>query len=650
MDGVQVAEHAIRSAIPEGLEFPIRDEAALRQAIDESMPQLPLMVLAQLTGDETLLDRAAPYVKSMWQGATVFPPELDREIRDRLFSVLTRAETAHAPPVSEAFLKKMMGVCVGEPVADEFIPLLIEQMGFEPAGRFVPAPRKRPPEGYKVVVIGAGMSGIAAGVKLAEAGYDFRIYDKNDEVGGVWWQNTYPGVAVDTPSHFYSFSFLLNAEWPRFFSSGPVLMDYWRRVVEAFDLRKYMSLKTEIRSCVYDESAGRWRVNIRSADGQEGTVEADAVICAAGLFSHPAEPDIPGLADFAGPKLHTAYWDPSVDLDGKRVALIGTGASAVQAGPSIAGRVAHLDIFQRTPPWVMVRPDRDYNKEVADSFKWALGHIPHFAQWMRFYTYWFASDGTYAVVKVDPNWPESDTSVNAAGEAFRQMLLAGIQKKLGDRPDLIAKITPNYPVMGKRILQDSYWYDTLRRDNVDLVTTPIDRIVADGVLTKDGQHHPVDVLVLATGFTMTKMLRQIEFVGRGGQTLHDTWGEEDPRAYLGTLVPGFPNLFMIGGPNGGATHGAGVNIYSEAQVNYILACLDTLFETGAKTIEPTQAAHDDYNEGVDRVLEKMVWSHRNVTTYYRNSQGRNFISCPWRIVDFWHMMRAPKLDDMTIGQ
>jgi hypothetical protein len=181
------------------------------------------------------------------------------------------------------------------------------------------------------------------------------------------------------------------------------------------------------------------------------------------------------------------------------------------------------------------------------------------------------------------------------------------------------------------------------------VTAPIERIVADGVLTEDGQHHPVNVLVLAAGFAMTKMLRQIEFVGRGGKTLHETWGEEDPRSYLGTLVPGFPDLFMIGGPNGGATHGAGVNIYSEAQVNYILSCLDTLREKGAKTIEPTRTAHDIYNEQVDRVLEGMVWSHRNVTTYYRNSKGRNFISCSWRIVDFWRLMRAPKLEDMTIG-
>ncbi len=649
MDGAHHPDLAIGSSIPGGLDYPIRDTAMLRRAIDESMPQLPLMVLAQLTGDEALLDRAAPHVKPMWNGPTVFPPELDREIRDRLFEVLASGAAAEAPQVSEAFLKKMMSVCVGEPVADEFIPLLVEQMGFEPAGRFVPAPRKSPPEGYKVVVIGAGLSGIAAGVKLAEAGYDFRIYDKNAEVGGVWWQNTYPGVAVDTPSHFYSFSFLLNAEWPRFFSSGPVLMEYWRRVVDAFGLRQYMSLGTEVRSCAYDEARQRWRVTIRPAEGEETVVEADAVICAAGLFSHPVEPDIAGLADFTGPKLHTAYWDASVPLDGKRVALIGTGASAVQVGPSIAGHVSHLDIFQRTPPWVMVRPDRDYNQPVADSFKWALAHIPHFAQWMRFYTYWFASDGTYAVVKADPNWPDSDTSVNAAGEGFRQMLLAGIQKKFADRPDLIAKITPNYPVMGKRLLQDSYWYDTLKRDNVDLVTSPIDRVPADGVLTKDGADHPVDVLVLATGFAMTKMLRQVEFTGRGGQTLHDIWGEEDPRSYLGTLVPGFPNLFMIGGPNGGATHGAGVNIYSEAQVNYILACLDTLIEKGAKTIEPTQAAHDAYNEEVDRVLEGMVWNHRNVTTYYRNSKGRNFVSCPWRIVDFWHKMRGPKLEDMVLG-
>ena len=229
------------------------------------------------------------------------------------------------------------------------------------------------------------------------------------------------------------------------------------------------------------------------------------------------------------------------------------------------------------------------------------------------------------------------------------MLTGLLQMKMGDRPDLLAKMTPNYPPMGKRLLRDSDWTDMVKRDNVDLVTDPIDHVVADGVVTTDGTHYPADVLVLATGFGMTKMMQHIDVVGRDGVRLRDVWGDEDPRSYMGTMIPGFPNFFLINGPNSGATHGAGVNIYSEAQVHFIQTCLDAIFARGATTIEPTVDAHDRYNAMVDEALVQTVWNHPNVTTYYRNSKGRNFISCPWRIVDFWHLMRAPETDDMIFA-
>jgi 4-hydroxyacetophenone monooxygenase len=188
----------------------------------------------------------------------------------------------------------------------------------------------------------------------------------------------------------------------------------------------------------------------------------------------------------------------------------------------------------------------------------------------------------------------------------------------------------------------------MMQDNVSLVTESIDRITVDGVLTKDGVHHPADILVLATGFAMTKMMQQMALVGRGGMTMRDRWGEDNPRSYLGTMVPGFPNLFLMVGPNGAGTHGAALPIFSEAQTTYILSCLDVLFAINAKTMEPKEDTYEDYNRHVDEALEKMVWNHKNVTTYYRNSQGRNFVSYPWRLVDFWNAMRAPKLDDMVI--
>jgi 4-hydroxyacetophenone monooxygenase len=640
---------AILSTVPPGLALPMADTPELLKALEETDAVLLVPVLYQLTGDEALLDRVEPHIKSVWEGGPNIPSEIQREIRDALHLRLTRPTPTNSPPITEGRLKRLMSVVVGEPVTDEFVPLLVEQMGFQPAGRFMPKEHRAPPAGYRVAIIGAGLSGLAAAVKLAENGYDYRIFEKEAEVGGVWWSNKYPGVGVDTPSHFYSYSFELNPDWPRYFSSGAVLMDYWKQVADKYALKQHIIFETKVASCIWDEDRKLWSVTTLGPDGVERREDFNAIISAAGLFSHPEMPKITGLEDYKGVAAHTAFWDPAIDVEGKRVVQIGTGASGLQVGPAIAARVEHLTVFQRTPPWVMVRPDRDYNAPTAEGFRWGLRHIPHLAQWMRFYTYWWASDGTHKVVVADPDWPDSDTSVSEPSERMRQMLLGGLQYKLKDRPDLLEKMTPNYPVMGKRLLQDSYWCDTLMRDNVDLVTTPIDRIVADGVLAADGTHYPADVLVLATGFALSKMMQQMDIVGTGGVRLRDIWGDEDPKSYLGTLVPGFPNLFLIAGPNGGATHGAGVNIYSEAQVNYILTCLDTIFEKGATTIEPTREAHDDYNRKIDVALEKTVWNHRNVTTYYRNSKGRNFLSCPWRIVDVWHLMRQPDTEDVIFA-
>jgi 4-hydroxyacetophenone monooxygenase len=354
-------------------------------------------------------------------------------------------------------------------------------------------------------------------------------------------------------------------------------------------------------------------------------------------------PDIPGLDEFKGRAMHTANWDTSVDLTGKRVALVGTGASGAQVGPAVAPIVEHLTVFQRSKHWVLP----NVRVPVTAGVKWALQHIPHYAQWFRFRAYWFAADGLFANVQIDPDWPHQDRSVSAHNDGIREYCLGNLQSQLADRPDLLEKMTPDYPVFSKRIVMDVGWVAMMRRDNVSLETTGIERITENAIITHDGKTVPVDIIVFATGFDVSRMVGSLRIVGRGGRNLGEEWGAEDPRAYLGVTVPGYPNLFLTTGPNSAPNHAGGQNIVSETQIHYIIECIDAMVARGAQSMEPTNTAFTEFNEQIDRDLQKLIWTHPKARSYYRNSKGRVFLSNPYRLVDYWTMTRAPKLEDFS---
>lgn len=625
--------------------LPITDHETLRGALAVADAPTLLMVLVHHGRDEALLERFARYVGSPYNPAIEpLPAAMRTELEEGVFALLTRSPPAEDQPLPAALMRRMMEVNVGEPVTDEFVPLLLEQMGFEKAKPLKAKPdRAAPPPGFKVLVIGAGLTGLLAGIKLEEAGYDYQIIEKNGDVGGTWLENTYPGVAVDTPSHFYSYSFELNPDWTHYIPLGHEVQAYLRRVADKYDLRRNILFNTRVEGCVFDEAAGTWTVTLDGSDGRRSVV-ANAVINCHGPLNRWSMPKIPGLADFKGVAVHTAGWDPALDLKGKRVALIGTGASAAQVGPAIAGEVAHLTVFQRSRHWCL-----PYQRTpVPDGVRWALRHIPHYAEWFRFRTYWFTSDGLYADSQIDPNWPQ-DVSVSARNEAVRQYCLGNLQAKLADRPDLIEKLTPDYPIFGKRIVMDVEWLNTLRRDNVTLENSPIERVTADSILMKDGGTVPVDVIICATGFEIAKMIGKMTIIGRGGRNLGEEWGDDDPRGYLGVAVPGYPNYFLTVGPSSGPAHAAGVNLIVEAQIHYIIACLDLLRARKAATMEPTQQAADAFNAETERVMKGMVWSHPKADSYHKNSKGRVILASPYRLVDYWTMTRSPKPEDYRIG-
>jgi 4-hydroxyacetophenone monooxygenase len=627
------------------LALPILDREALRRALAEGDIPTLLMVFTQLSRDESLLADFAPYIGSPYDGrSNELPAALAAQLRERLLALLTGASPVTDEPLTPELMKRMMSVDVGEPVTDEFIPLLMEQMGFEkPLPRRDRPGRAMPPEDFKVVVIGAGLTGLLAGIKLQEAGYRYQTFEKNHDVGGTWLENIYPGVGVDTPSHFYSYSFELNPEWSHYVPVGSEMQDYLLRVTEKYALRRHITFNTRVTGCEYDETVKRWRVAVENAAGCY-SVEADAVINAHGPVNRWSLPDIAGLDAFAGVAMHTARWNPAVDLKGKRVALVGTGASAAQVGPAIAPEVAQLTVFQRSKHWVLPNA----RQPVSDGVRWAMRFIPHYAQWFRFRAYWFAADGLFANVQIDPDWPHQDRSVSAHNDAIREYCLASLRGQLEGRPDLLEKLTPDFPVFSKRIVMDIGWVAMMRRDNVALETAAIDRITADAIVTGDGRSIPVDVIVFATGFDVARMIGSLRVIGRGGRNLGEEWGAEDPRAYLGVTVPGYPNFFLTTGPNSAPNHAGGQNIVSETQINYILECLDVLVARGAKAMEPTRDAFSAFNAQVDRDLQGLIWTHPKANSYYRNSKGRVFLSNPYRLVDYWTMTRQPKIEDYHI--
>lgn len=624
---------------PDALKALVADRNALRQALTEADVAPLLMVVIHLGGDPAWLDRIQPHIKGPWSFHDETPPELKAELCDALVDILVDyAEHGRSLPLEPPaeLLPKMLDVCTGSKVPKEYYPLVVEEMDLEENDpKTVPWRHKPDAEtlaNFQVLVIGAGFSGVGMGIKLLEAGIPFTILEKNDAIGGTWYENSYPGCGVDTANHFYSYSFNNNPDWNHFFAHQDEILAYLQSTAKKYHIDDYVRFGQEVTRAVWDEDNAVWQVDVTCADGSTEHYTANVVVSAVGQLNRPRIPDFKGLEDFKGPAFHSARWDHSVSIEGKRVGIIGTGASGMQIGPSIAPKVEKLTIFQRSAHWAMNNPL--YFEEVSDGTKWVLKNIPFYAKWFRWQLFWSSSDGFHPMLQRDPNWPDRKLSINAQNLELRKTLEAYIAEEVGGDPELIRKATPDYPPYGKRMLRDNHWYRTLTRPNVELVTESIDHIDESGVVTTDGQHHDVDILVLATGFQANKMLTPMHIEGRNGATIRGEWGDHDPRAHLGITVPKFPNFFLMYGPNTNLGHGGSAIFHSECQVRYTMLAIRELLETSSTALEVRQEPFDTYNRKVDAAHEAMVWSHPGVTSWYKNKFGRVTNNSPWRLVDY----------------
>ena len=458
------------------------------------------------------------------------------------------------------------------------------------------------PSRVRVLVIGAGFGGLGMAIRLQQRGEpDFLVVDKGHEVGGTWRDNTYPGAACDVPSQLYSFSFAPNADWSRSFSPQPEIQAYLRRVAEGAGVLDRFRFGTAAEDATWDADAAVWRVRTTA-----GTVAADVVVAASGGLSEPRMPDIDGIDGFTGEVFHSARWNHDYDLTGKRVAVIGTGASSIQIVPEIANQVARLDVYQRTAPWVMPRRDRDYTRLERLGFR----HVPGLQRIYRSAIYW----GRECFV------PGFTVSPKLAAPA-RKAALANIARGIPD-PELRAKVTPTFEIGCKRILISNDYYPTLARDHVDLVTDPISKVTGTSIVTADGIEREVDAIIVATGFYTTEQPIAEHITGAHGRSLADVWSRDGMSAYKGTTFHGFPNLFQIVGPNTGLGHSSMVFII-ESQIAYILDALRRMRTDGIATVQPAPGAQQRWNADLQRRLARSVWTTGGCSSWYLDAHGRN---------------------------
>lgn len=478
-----------------------------------------------------------------------------------------------------------------------------------------------------IVIIGTGFSGMGAAMKLRQSGReDFVILEKAHDVGGTWRDNTYPGCECDIPSHMYSFSYELNPEWSKSFSGQEEIWAYMRKVADEQGIRPYINFGVEVTGAEWDEDRSIWTVRTRSGDDYEARV----VVAGVGGLHIPNIPEITGADSFEGPRFHSAQWDHSVDLKGKKVVVIGTGASAIQFVPIIAQETEQLTVFQRTPAWVLPKKD----KPTPEWRKKLFATVPGATRAYRNALYWTLEARAIAF----------NGHVNFLPIA-EKIVKRYIDKTIPD-PELRAKLTPDYRLGCKRVLQSNTYYQTYLRDDVELNTDGVKEIVADGVIDSNGVKHEADIIIYGTGFHVIDAFDYLDIKGKSGVDLATQFREQGVETYMGMTIHGFPNLYFMLGPNTALGHNS-VVFMIEQQTKFIIRMLDEMDRRGATSAEPTKAAQDEFNEEIQRLVEKGIWTQGGCTSWYLDSQGKNRTIWPKFTFQYWWETRKVNSPDFV---
>lgn len=622
--------------------------SALRVA---DLPSL-LVALAQVLHDDAYIPASLrpvsepPAVGGLYQGGLDAARQeqaralcLDglRRFRDGGFAV--------APDPDAARLRELLGY-LADSVPDPYLPLLAHELDV-PHDSGAPGwtlPEVASGRSFRVAVIGTGLSGLVAAHRLNQAGIHTVVFEKNPGTGGTWFENTYPGCRLDTHNYAYAYSFAQKPDWPCYFSPQESIRQYFAGFAEDHGLLPLIRFSTRVLSASYDDGTATWQVTSRGPSGAPETETFDAVVSAVGQLNTPLIPEFPGQELFEGESFHTARWRHDVDLVGKRVAVIGTGASAFQVVPSIAGVVDELTVFQRNPPWTL--PSPNYVDEIEEDQLWLFRLVPSYARWFRFYQFWTSVEGRRRFTQAEADW-DKPGSVSAANQELREKLTEFLTETFGDRPDLLEKVIPAYPPGAKRMLRDNgAWARALKQDNAHLETGKILEFTPRGIRTDDGVEHEADVIIYGTGFSAQQFLSSFTVTGAGGLDLQEYWNG-DARAYLGITVPHFPNLFCVYGPNTNLVVNGSTVLFSELSAEYILTAIRGLLERGDAALDVREDAYEAYNEALDAENRRMAWGAAEVSSWYKNATGRVSQVWPYPLLDYWTATRDVDLSAYT---
>ena len=614
----------------------------LERALDSASFPVVAALLVHFTGDISILDKLPKPNQAILGETQGFLADKDKQIIkeialkeiNRFFSN-SKADDIYIPSNKE--LNKMMNFIVGEEVSTDYIPMMLNDLNiathpFKP--NFIKASSN-----LEVLIIGAGMSGILAAIKLAEIGVQYKIYEKNNDLGGTWYENQYPGSRVDIANHFYSYSFEENHQWTEHFSRQPELLDYFKNCFHKYDIHKHTYFETQVTDMKFDELTQEWSVD-SICHGRENKERIGIIISCVGQLNQPKIPQIKGLEHFQGDMFHSSQWPHFDAISGKKVAVVGSGASAFQIVPSIAKSSKELTIFQRSPPWMF--PNPQYHEEVDDRKKWLLENLPFYSRWYRFLLFYPGSDQLLDSLFIDPTWKARSDSINEANDAMRELFTSAMLEQISDQ-SLVEKVIPDYPPFGKRMLQDNgAWLEALHLPNVTLLSKEVECMSSKGVVSS-GKELEFDTIIFATGFKAQNFFYPINIDGGSGS--FEKIYRDSPSSYLGITFSSLPNFFAMYGPGTNLAHAGSIIFNSECQINYICSAIEYMLSNDLKVIRVKREIEKQYQDKFDMRHEKMVWQHPKVSSWYQNSKGKVVTTSPWRLVEYWNWTNNFNQDD-----
>ncbi len=631
-------------------------DAVIEDAVGYADPMVLRGLLYQLTGDPEIRATAVQQIAigHMERMAPAGESEialLRRKAVDFLktYRDAGAGQIGFGPPER---LQESLDLTNGAVIADEDRGMAMEELALDPWARALkwqspPDPARL--EAFSVTVIGTGMGGLDAALKLKRAGIPCTIFEKNEGVGGTWFENRYPGARVDSPSRLYSHIYGVDFHWPYMFAPQAWNQLYFDWVADEYDLRKDVVFNTEVRALTWDEASAMWEIETVGPEGRR-THRSNAVITSVGFLNRPNMPDIEGMETFDGPSWHTGRWPEGFDPKGKRVAVIGTGCTGYQMVPELARDAAHVTVFQRTPQWLVAIPG--YLGKMPEQVNWLDRNMPYHSNFMRFRTSFGTSEDWTRMTAVDPDFDDPH-SCSATNKLLRDNALQHLHDKLGDRKlgerTLVEIMTPKHPVWSARAVLVDLEYnilDALQADNVTLVTDGVGRINARGVEDVAGIQHDVDVIIYATGFKANEYLYPMAITGRDGRTLDQLWAKDGARAYVAGMMPGFPNLWTIYGPN--TNGGLQVAAIHEMTTAYALQCMEKLILEGRDAIEVKDEAYWRFSTLVDEQNLQRVWSDPRAHSYYWTQHGRSAGMNPLSGRENWHYLHRPDFADMDV--